>query len=187
MFRILALLLVIFIMGFGFTMYRFISATHDPQIWHVDPQIVERPLTPNTYLVAPQTLHLVTVDREAPQYSVTIDVLAKAFDDFIVRQNNIGIVAGSVDEGWITYVQRSAVLRVPDYITIKFIPLEGDASTVIIWSRSRFGHGDMGVNKARIDSWLSNFESLERTPVDIVLLGATPEVSPEATPEAASQ
>ena len=175
MLRILAILLAIFVMGFGFTMYRFISATHDPQVWHVDPQLVERPLTPNTYLVAPQVLHLVTVDREAPQYRVSTDVLAKAFDDFITRQNNIGIVAGSVEEGWITYVQRSAILRVPDYITIKYIPLEGGASTFIIWSRSRFGHGDMGVNKERIDGWLANFKSLERDPVEIVLPGATPE------------
>jgi len=175
MFRILVVLLVVFVMAIAFTMYRFISATHDPQVWHIDPQLVERPTTPNTYLVAPQLLLVTTVDREAPQYSIDVAVLAKAFDDFIIRQSNVAVVAGSVDEGWITYVQRSAFWRIPDYITIKFIALEGGASTVIIWSRSRFGNGDMGVNKARIDEWLSNFESLERPAQEIVLLGATPE------------
>lgn len=174
MFRILAIILVILVMAVAFTMYRFVSASHDPAVWHVDPQAVELPLTPNYYLVAPQVLTIATVSREAPQYSVDVSVLAKAYDDFIIRQSNVVVVAGSVAEGWITYVQRSSVLRVPDYITIKFIALEGGASTVVIWSRSRFGHGDMGVNQARIDGWLSNFESLERPAEEIVLLGAEP-------------
>ncbi|MGR3723521.1 DUF1499 domain-containing protein [Abyssibius alkaniclasticus] len=171
MLRILIVLFVVFLLAMAFTMYRFISATHDPQVWHVDPQLVERPVTPNTYLVAPQVLHITTVDREAPQYQVSADVLAKAFDDYVIRQNKVTVVAGSPEELMITYVQRSWFWQIPDYISVKFVPLEGGASTIIIWSRSRFGYGDMGVNAARVESWLASLQSLERPAEPIVLPG----------------
>ncbi|MEX0970359.1 MAG: DUF1499 domain-containing protein [Paracoccaceae bacterium] len=175
MLRILIVLLVVFLLAMAFTMYRFVSATHDPLIWHVDPQLVERPVTPNTYLVAPQVLHITNVDREAPQYQVEAGVLAKAFDDFVIRQNNITVVAGSPAELMVTYVQRSWFWRIPDYISVKFVPLEGGASTIIVWSRSRFGHGDMGVNAARVENWLASLQSLERPAEAIVLPGTADE------------
>lgn len=172
MFRILIVILVVVLLAAMFTMYRFVSATHDPQIWHVDPQLVERPVTPNTYLVAPQVLHVTSVDREAPQYQVSAEVLARAFDEFVVRQNNVTVVAGSTDALMVTYVQRSAFWRIPDYISVKFIPLEGGASTIIVWSRSRFGYGDMGVNGTRVETWLASLESLQRPAGPVVLPGA---------------
>lgn len=172
MLRILAAIIVIIVVALAFTMYRFVSASHDPAVWHVDPQVAEMPLTPNFYLVAPQEVMVATVSREAPQYSTDVPIVAKAFHEFIIRQSNIAVVAGSVDEGWITYVQRTPVLRIPDYITFKFLPLEDGASTVIIYSRSRFGYGDMGVNQARVDGWLESVASFERAPQPIVLRGA---------------
>ncbi len=60
------------------------------------------------------------------------------------------ILAGSVDEGMITYVTRSAVLGFPDYTTVRQVDgwLEVNA-------RLRFGRSDFGVNRARIEAWLA--------------------------------
>lgn len=60
------------------------------------------------------------------------------------------ILAGSVDEGMITYVTRSAVLGFPDYTTVRQV--EGRLE---VNARLRFGRSDFGVNRARIEAWLA--------------------------------
>jgi uncharacterized protein (DUF1499 family) len=152
-------LAIIFIIGALYV--RAVIATHDPEKWHVDPFTIERPITPNTYYVAPQSMVAATVDREAPIYTLPAAVMAQAFDDYVKTQSNIVALAGSVAEGWLTYVQRTPVLKMPDYITVKFIDFEDGGSTLAIYSRSRYGYGDMGVNKARVDLWLQSLASFE--------------------------
>ncbi|MEQ9258273.1 MAG: DUF1499 domain-containing protein [Roseovarius sp.] len=58
-------------------------------------------------------------------------------------------LAGSVEEGMITYVTRSRVFGFPDYTTVR---LAGDR--LELFGRLRFGASDMGVNAARLDGWL---------------------------------
>ena len=60
-------------------------------------------------------------------------------------------LAGSVDEGMITYVTRSRLFGFPDYTTVE----EADGQ-IKIHARLRFGKMDMGVNAARVDGWLAD-------------------------------
>ena len=57
-----------------------------------------------------------------------------------------------------TYVQTSALLAFPDYISVKAVPV-GDGAGLVIWSRSRFGKSDLGVNRERIEEWLAKLGS----------------------------
>ncbi len=155
-YMVLAVLLVI-----GAFYVRAITAGDVPEDWHIDPLTVTRPSSPNTYYVAPQSMVADKVDLEAPVYALPAATLAKAFNDYVITQPNTHVLAGGVDQLWITYVQRTPVLKMPDYITVKFIELENGTSTLAIYSRSRFGYGDMGVNKARIDLWLQSLASFE--------------------------
>ena len=59
-------------------------------------------------------------------------------------------LAGTVEEGMVTYITRSLVFGFPDYTTAR---LQGDR--IEIHSRLRFGQSDMGVNAARLESWLA--------------------------------
>ncbi|MCA0904853.1 DUF1499 domain-containing protein [Ruegeria marisrubri] len=59
------------------------------------------------------------------------------------------VLAGSVDEGMITYVTRTKWIGFPDYTTVR-----QDSDTLRIHGRLRFGRRDFGVNKARVDGWL---------------------------------
>ena len=73
-------------------------------------------------------------------------------------------LAGSAEEGWITYVQKTETLQAPDYVSVRFYDLDGDnlgKATIAVYSRSRFGHGDMGVNEARVKAWLTSISSFE--------------------------
>ena len=51
---------------------------------------------------------------------------------------------------------RSRVWGFPDYVSVRVLP--GDAegtSTLAILSRLRFGRSDVGVNAARMQTWLA--------------------------------
>lgn len=59
------------------------------------------------------------------------------------------ILAGSVEQGRITWVSRTAVIGFPDYITA-----EQSGDTLRLYGRLRFGRSDFGVNAARLDAWV---------------------------------
>jgi hypothetical protein len=63
-------------------------------------------------------------------------------------------LVGSVAEGKVTYVTRSRFMGFPDYSTIGVYDAGGQRY-VEINSRLRFGSSDLGVNKARVESWLA--------------------------------
>lgn len=141
--------------------FRVATVNSDPAVWHIDPLNFVRVPTPNNYLVASQSLANQAVDRESPVYSANPTLMAKAFDDFVLSQNSVTRIAGAPETGWFTYVQRTPKLRFPDYISVKFIDLTGGRSTIAIFSQSRYGHGDLGVNKARVESWLATLSTFE--------------------------
>lgn len=62
-------------------------------------------------------------------------------------------IAGSLEEGMLTYETRSRLWGFPDYTTLHL-----DGRELVIFGRLRFGRGDMGVNKARIEGWLASLD-----------------------------
>ena len=115
--------------------------------WHVVPEADRRTGKPNDYLVAEGGDRSAVLRPEPPG-----DLLAKI--DRIARSEPRTIrLAGTPDAGFVTYVQRSRVMGYPDAISVRAVP-EGTGSRLTIWSRSRFGHGDLGVNRKRVARWL---------------------------------
>jgi hypothetical protein len=66
----------------------------------------------------------------------------------------VRLLAGSVEEGRMTWVARSALWGFPDYITAEATPA-GTGASLTLYARLRFGSSDMGVNAARLRDWLS--------------------------------
>ncbi len=161
MLRILIFLIILNAAGAVYMYYAVSSAEHDPAIWHVDPLTEPQTAKPHSFRVAPPGLTQEYVDLPAPVYTANPTLMAKAFDDFVLSQSKTVRIAGSPEEGWMTYVQRTPSLNFPDYISVKFFDLNGGKSTVAIFSRSRYGHGDMGVNEARVLAWLGTLKSFE--------------------------
>ena len=63
-------------------------------------------------------------------------------------------LAGSPEEGMVTYVTRSRLWGFPDYTTIEARP-----GQIVIHGRLRFGASDMGVNRARLEGWMAAYEA----------------------------
>ena len=58
------------------------------------------------------------------------------------------ILAGTPDDGRLTFVTRSLWMGFPDYTTI-----EHTDGLIRMHARLRFGRSDLGVNRARLEAW----------------------------------
>jgi uncharacterized protein (DUF1499 family) len=99
------------------------------------------------------------VPPEAPVFAASPQAVMEAFDAVAMATPRVTRLAGGVADGQATYIARSRLWGFPDYVTIRVLPEpETGGSTVAILSRLRFGSGDMGVNRARVEAWLGAVE-----------------------------
>ncbi|QFT63392.1 Protein of unknown function [Roseivivax halotolerans] len=131
MLKYILILLILAAIG-GAVFIRF--APSDPEVWHVDPQVS-----------ADQDLAQ-GVRRRIPGGEERMAEL----DRIILSTPRTELLAGSVEEGRITYITRSKWMGFPDYTTI-----QQDGDVIELYARLRFGQSDMGVNKARVEGWLN--------------------------------
>jgi hypothetical protein len=113
-------------------------APSDPARWHADPLTVPDPATPNWARIAPG------------EFVAPAGTLAPRIDAALAGEERLFPLAGSLAEGWVTYIQRSRLMGYPDYLSIRILPAGEGQETVAVLSRSRFGQSDLGVNAARL-------------------------------------
>ncbi|WP_170399509.1 DUF1499 domain-containing protein [Ruegeria arenilitoris] len=112
-------------------------APSDPGIWHVAP-VGEADLDMQGGVLR--------VIETGPDGLALLDAIARGTP-------RTAVLAGSVDEGMITYVTRTKAVGFPDYTTA-----QQDGDTLRIYGRLRFGRSDFGVNKTRVDGWLAELQ-----------------------------
>jgi hypothetical protein len=125
----------------------------------VDFATLQRDSVPNQYLLCPKGMCQAETDGEAPVFDVPIEQLQVAWDEMLAEQPRIEVQRRDVTNIQIDYVQRSRLLRFPDLITVRFVPIDDAHSTVAIYSRSVYGKGDMGVNRTRVEEWLARLKA----------------------------
>lgn len=116
-----------------------------PARWHVDPETAPRPATPNAYLLRDQA-----GDAPAHISDLSPSDAARALDRILRAMPHTTRIAGDLATGHATYVARTALMRFPDAVSIKLTPL-ASGTRIAIFSRSRFGHSDLGANRARVE------------------------------------
>ncbi len=124
-------------------------APNDPEEWHVDPLKADDPGEGGVLLLP---------GPEARTYDTTPKKLLSAFDRIAMEEPRVERLEGSVGRGRITYVARTKWLGFPDYISVTAVPADGGAQ-LAVYSRLRYGRGDMGVNRARLDRWLEKLQA----------------------------
>jgi uncharacterized protein (DUF1499 family) len=136
----------------GGLMDRLLSpGTPDP----VDFAALTLPGTPNTYLVAPSGATKAAPHEPAPTFGMPAAQLKQRLLAAVAKEPRVEKTWESPDGLALQFVQRSALMRWPDIVSVKLIDLEGGRSTLAIYSRSVYGHSDLGVNKARVRRWLA--------------------------------
>ena len=122
------------LIGVGLAMGAYIRlAPSDPVRWHVAPEDAERDLKGG----------VVRVVETGPDGLARLDKIARATP-------RTSVLAGSLEEGMITYITRTKVFGFPDYTTV-----QQDGDTLRIYARLRFGRKDFGVNRDRVTQWLA--------------------------------
>ncbi len=149
---LLAALGVVGLIGVGCAMIWMVG--HDPARWHADPLVAERTGRPNDYLVAPEGMAAAPVDRVFEPAAGSPAALMDRLHAVATAEPRVSVVAGRPEDLFVTYVQRSAVFGFPDYVSVRAVPV-GEGAGLAIWSRSRFGYSDLGVNAARVERWLA--------------------------------
>ena len=100
-------------------------APSNSEHWHVDP--IDSSAKVGTGILAEMPVDLADLDAA------------------VMSSPRVRVLAGSVQDGHITYVARSKVWGFPDYISAKQV-----GSNVAVYSRQRFGSSDHGVNAGRL-------------------------------------
>ncbi len=120
----------------------------------VDFARLEQPGTPNHFLVCPADL-CQAPDALAPIFERPASELEAAFQAFVATEKRVAMLRHDPAQAQADYVQRSLILRFPDLITVRFLALGDNRSTLAIYSRSIYGRSDLGVNRARALDWLA--------------------------------
>jgi uncharacterized protein (DUF1499 family) len=120
----------------------------------IDTAGIVRPASPNTALAAPQGFTPPS-DIITPPYPLPADRLFTMLQDAISSQPRTYQAAVYPDRLQAQYVARSAVFNFPDLIVVQVTKITSDSSTLIVYSRSVYGHSDLGVNRKRVSAWLA--------------------------------
>ena len=125
----------------------------------IDFATLQRGPDPNQYLLCPKGMCAAETDGEAPVFDVPVEQLQVAWDEMLAEQPRLQVLRREVTNVQIDYVQRTRLLRFPDLITVRFVPVDDTHSTLAIYSRSVWGKGDMGVNRVRVEEWLARLKA----------------------------
>ena len=126
----------------------------------IDFKTFARPSSPNIYFVCPAGFSAAEADLKAPIFNKPLAVLIDTLVNIIQSMPRVTeITANSGNTAQLSYVQRTALMGYPDIITIEFIGLDENRSTLAMYSRSQYGYYDIGTNKRRITAWLSLLKS----------------------------
>ena len=125
----------------------------------VDFATLQRDSIPNQYLLCPATLCTTQTDGAAPVFDMPVEKLQAAWDAMIAEQPRVQVFRRDITNMQVDYVQRSRLLRFPDLVTVRFLPMDDAHATLAIYSRSVYGKGDFGVNRDRIEHWLAKLKA----------------------------
>ena len=121
----------------------------------IDFKTLTRHRRPNQFLMCPKGLCSAAIDVVSPVFDVPATQLRNVGVAVMAQQPRIQQVAADETALQYDFVQRSRLVRFPDLITVRFIPLPATQSTFAVYSRSHIGYSDRGVNRRRIESWLT--------------------------------
>ncbi len=124
----------------------------------VDPAQIVRAASPNTALAASQGFRPVPDIITLP-YKLPPDRLFALIREVAADQARTYQAAVYPDRLQAHYVGRSAVFNFPDLIMVQVLSDPPASSTLILYSRSVYGHSDLGVNGRRIETWLAALQS----------------------------
>ncbi|MGD8529253.1 MAG: DUF1499 domain-containing protein [Methyloceanibacter sp.] len=119
-----------------------------PDLDSIEFETLERRNTPNDALACPPHLCKAERDFTPAHFVVDATALRAAMAKVIATEPRLSLVES--DDATLTdrHIRRSALLKFPDMIIVRYIKKPEKRSTLAIYSRSQLGHSDLGINLA---------------------------------------
>ena len=97
------------------------------------------------------------------RYGLSVDELRIALLTALDQEDSLERVDDGKDPLRLRFVQRTRLLRFPDTIRVQLFSLDAQTTTIALYSQSQVGVDDFGINKARLQRWLSRLKQYELT------------------------
>ena len=112
------------------------------------------PIPGNAFLACPPDYCAATA-APSPVFALSVDRLADRLGRDDRRRDAASFqVADEPAAHRLVLIQHTPLLRFPDIVTVEFVALAPDRSSLAIYSRARYGRGDFGTNRKRVLRWL---------------------------------
>jgi Protein of unknown function (DUF1499) len=98
----------------------------------------------------------------SPIFDVPWERLHDYWTEVMAGEKRMVSVAADTDVRRLFYIQHSPTFRFPDVITVEFVALGPDRSSIAIYSRSRYGSSDFGKNRKRVEKWMGLLQRVAR-------------------------
>lgn len=134
----------------GVMLLFFTAADTDHAAVFQEKNLIDRP---NQFLVCPPSFCADEAHMGAPVFEVSAERLAVAWDQQFGKLDRVELFQASSPSRR-EYVVRSKLFRFPDRISVEFVPLGENSSSLAILSRSKYGYSDAGVNEKRVTKLL---------------------------------
>mmetsp|Transcript_5139 Transcript_5139/g.9350 ORF Transcript_5139/g.9350 Transcript_5139/m.9350 type:complete len:145 (+) Transcript_5139:222-656(+) len=120
---------------------------------------------PNQYYIVPETVEVQGGAKPHKASPVFQGVSAsKLYSDYVPKmvqsKERVKEVGRNDDRRQLVYVCRSKVCRFPDIVILRVVEVGADSSSLLVYSRSKYGFGDSGVNEARVTDWVDTLQKL---------------------------
>lgn len=113
----------------------------DPAVWH----------SAEAFEAAAANTQAIVLEGKTPSE------VAEAFTEVALATPRTEILAGSLQDGFASYVTKTKIWAFPDVSTVKLTEVDG-GTEVRVWARQVYGVEDFGVNAERVAAW---FEALQ--------------------------
>lgn len=111
--------------------------------------------SPNQYLLCPNGMKIrAKSDDDSPVFDLPVADLQRVWREVALQQPRVAMIRDDREINQSEFVQRSLIFRFPDTVSVEFLVIDDAHSTCAVYSRSKYGYGDMGVNRRRIRKWV---------------------------------
>jgi uncharacterized protein (DUF1499 family) len=156
------LVVVLVLLGLGLAVRFYMDRGAEDRLMpdeHVDIRELRDPLPDNTFLACPPDYCAATAAL-SPIFALPAERLSQLWVQLMAGEPRVVVVADEPQPRRVVVIQHTPMLRFPDIVTVEFVALAADQSSLAIYSRARYGGGDFGTNRRRVLDWLSQLDQL---------------------------
>lgn len=120
----------------------------------MDIRSLDQRSTSNDALACPAGICSVPADFDSAVFPLPVNEVLTIVETVIGNEPRTKLVAKEEELQQRVFVQRSRIFRFPDTIWIQALS-RGGGTALIMYSRSNYGDSDLGVNKRRVEKWMT--------------------------------